>query len=77
MQKVICDICEKKAADKHFKVKKEIETANFDMGFVFPKREWVHIDIKDDNGIVVVVSCTDFEKKAARPRTDHDFGFDC
>ena len=45
MQKVICDICEKKAADKHFKVKKEIETANFDMGFVFPKREWVRIDI--------------------------------
>ena len=32
---------------------------------------------EDDNGIVVVVSCTDFEKKAARPRTDHDFGFDC
>ena len=48
MQKVICDICEKKAADKHFKVKKEIEAANFDMGFVFPKREWVHIDICED-----------------------------
>ena len=48
MQKVICDICEKKYADKRFKVKKEIETANFDMGFVFPKREWVHIDICED-----------------------------
>ena len=32
---------------------------------------------EDDNGIVVVVSCTDFEKKVASPRTDHDFGFDC
>ena len=45
MQKVICDICKKEAADKRFKVKKEIETANYDMGFVFPKREWIHIDI--------------------------------
>lgn len=35
----------KEAADKRFKVKKEIETANYDMGFVFPKREWIHIDI--------------------------------
>ena len=45
MQKVLCDICKKEAADKRFKVKKEIETANYDMGFVFPKREWIHIDI--------------------------------
>ena len=37
----------------------------------------VDFNEEDDNGIVVVVSCTDFEKKAARPRTDHDFGFDC
>lgn len=32
---------------------------------------------EDDNGIIVVVSCTDFEKKVASPRTDHDFDFDC
>ena len=32
---------------------------------------------EDDDGIAVVVSCTDFEKKVASPRTDHDFGFDC
>lgn len=34
----------KEAADKRFKVKKEIETANYDMGFVFPKREWIQED---------------------------------
>ena len=37
----------------------------------------VDFNEEDDDGIAVVVSCTDFEKKAARPRTDHDFGFDC
>ena len=37
----------------------------------------VDFNAEDDNEIVVVVSCTDFEKKAARPRTDHDFSFDC
>ena len=37
----------------------------------------VDFNEEDDNGIAVVVSCTDFEKKVARPRTDHDFGFDC
>ena len=37
----------------------------------------VDFNEEDDNGIAVVVSCTDFEKKVASPRTDHDFGFDC
>ena len=37
----------------------------------------VDFNAEDDNGIVIVVSCTDFEKKIARTKTDHDFGFDC
>ena len=37
----------------------------------------VDFNEEDDNGIVVVVSCMDFEKKIARTKTDHDFGFDC
>lgn len=46
MQKIICDICEKRAADEHFKVQKQIKTVEFfDYGLVFPKNEWVRIDI--------------------------------
>ena len=37
----------------------------------------VDFNEEDDNGIVVVVSCTDFEKKVTSSRTDNDFGFDC
>ena len=37
----------------------------------------VNFKAEDDNGIAVIVSCTDFEKRVASPRTDHDFGFDC
>lgn len=48
MVKIVCDICKKRPADNHFKVKKEIETAEFDMGFVFPKWEWLRIDICKD-----------------------------
>ena len=43
MQKVICDICEKKAADKHFKVKKEIETKIHS-----PSKEWTNIYYQED-----------------------------
>ena len=45
MLKAICDICGIRPADNHFKVKKEIETAFIDMGIVFPKKEWVNVDI--------------------------------
>lgn len=45
MLKAICDICGIGPADNHFKVKKEIETAFIDMGIVFPKKEWVNVDI--------------------------------
>ena len=37
----------------------------------------VDFNEEDDNGIVVVVSCTDFEEKMAHTKTDHNFGFDC
>lgn len=45
MLKVVCDICGIRSADNRFKVKKEIEIAFFDNGIVFPKKEWVNIDI--------------------------------
>lgn len=63
MLKVICDICETRAADSHFKVKKEIETAAMDHGFVFPKKEWVNVDI-----------CKDCYQKllSTRTRRNHD-----
>lgn len=49
MLKVICDICEIRPADNHFKVKKEIETACiFDTGIILPKKEWVNVDICKD-----------------------------
>lgn len=48
MLKTICDICEVRPADEHFKVKKEIETAKIDLGFIFPEREWVSIDVCED-----------------------------
>ena len=41
----ICGICKKAPADNHFKIKKETEITCFDCGFVFPKKEWVNIDI--------------------------------
>ncbi len=44
----ICDICKKAPADNRFKVKKEMEMASFDGGFVFPTKEWVNIDICKD-----------------------------
>ena len=37
----------------------------------------VDFNDEDDDGIAVVVSCTDFERNVATPRTDHDFSFDC
>lgn len=41
MLKVICDFCEIRPADNHFKVKTEIETA-----YIFNK--WVNVDICKD-----------------------------
>ena len=60
MLKLTCDICGIRPANKflivhqhpfhvlspeHFKVKKEIETAKIDNGFIFPEREWVSVDV--------------------------------
>lgn len=42
MVNIICDICKKRPADKHFKVKKKVRT------FPYAKREWVQIDVCED-----------------------------
>lgn len=47
MNKRICDICEKNEANVNYKIKQQKCVANIDMGFVFPKYEWVEIDICD------------------------------
>ena len=49
MNKIICDICEERVADEHFRVQKQIKTVGFfDYGLVFPKNEWVPIDICEE-----------------------------
>ena len=49
MYKRICDICEKNEANNNYRVQKEREVASCStFGFVFPKKEWVDIDICDE-----------------------------
>lgn len=48
MKKRICDICDKNVASNNFKVKQEKCFGDYDMGFVFPRYEWVEIDICDE-----------------------------
>lgn len=45
MNKRICDICEKNEANNNFKIKQEKCFADYEHGFVFPRYEWVEIDI--------------------------------
>ena len=45
MNKRICDICEKNEANKNYKIKQQKCFADYSMGFVFPKYEWIEIDI--------------------------------
>lgn len=48
MNKRICDICEKNEANNNYKIKQEKCFGDYDMGFVFPRYEWVEIDICDE-----------------------------
>lgn len=48
MNKRICDICEKNEANNNYKMKQEKCFGDYDMGFVFPRYEWVEIDICDE-----------------------------
>lgn len=48
MNKCICDICNQNIADSRFRVKMKKEIADYEYGHVFPKWEWVDIDICKD-----------------------------
>jgi uncharacterized OB-fold protein len=49
MKKRICDICGKNEANNNYRLQQEKEVASYStFGFVFPKKEWVDIDICDE-----------------------------
>lgn len=54
--------------------KKRIESMNYGNG---PNDDYDFGTMSDHYHVKIDVSCKDFEKNIARPRTDHDFGFDC
>jgi len=48
MNKRICDICDKNVANNNFRIRQRKCFADYDMGFVLPRWEWVEIDICDE-----------------------------
>lgn len=48
MNKRICDICDKREANNNYKIKQEKCFGHSDMGHIFPRYEWVEIDICDE-----------------------------
>lgn len=48
MNKRICDICEKNEANNNYKIKQEKCFGYSDMGHIFPRYEWVEVDICDE-----------------------------